>query len=238
MKDEEFIVPVKFRDDRLLILDQTLLPGEEKYIELETKESVWDAILKLKVRGAPAIGVAAAYGLYISVRNSKADKLDEFGREIEAAADYLVTARPTAVNLAWALQRMKQRFASFCMVPDHEDDLLDNLNSLDVPETDLDPEAEFRLVNCSSELLEKILLRDNNRDDRVIELYKALICENIKEDWPDVTPDAILYYKEPDDEYFIIWDYVNAAGEQLTVNLDEELYEDLKTNYISAMRSS
>jgi len=114
MKDEEFIVPVKFRDDRLLILDQTLLPGEEKYIELETKESVWDAILKLKVRGAPAIGVAAAYGLYISVRNSKADKLDEFGREIEAAADYLVTARPTAVNLAWALQRMKQRFASFC----------------------------------------------------------------------------------------------------------------------------
>lgn len=121
------------------------------------------------------------------------------------------------------------------MVPDHEDDLLDNLNSLDVPETDLNPEAEFRLVNCSSELLEKILLRDNNRDDRVIELYKALICENIKEDWPDVTPDAILYYKEPDDEYFIIWDYVNAAGEQLTVNLDEELYEDLKTNYISAM---
>ena len=115
MKDEEFIVPVKFRDDRLLILDQTLLPGEEKYIELETKESVWDAILKLKVRGAPAIGVAAAYGLYISVRNSKAETLDEFGSEIEAAADYLVTARPTAVNLAWALQRMKQRFASLCM---------------------------------------------------------------------------------------------------------------------------
>ena len=115
MKDEEFIVPVKFRDDRLLILDQTLLPGEEKYIELETKESVWDAILKLKVRGAPAIGVAAAYGLYISVRNSKAETLDEFGSEIEAAADYLVTARPTAVNLAWALQRMKQRFAIFCM---------------------------------------------------------------------------------------------------------------------------
>ena len=55
------IVPVKFEDDKMLILDQTKLPGEEVYIEMKTKEDVWDAIFKLKVRGAPAIGVAAAY---------------------------------------------------------------------------------------------------------------------------------------------------------------------------------
>ena len=63
------ITPLKFEDDKLTILDQTLLPGKEEWIELETKEDVWDAIKKLKVRGAPAIGVCAAYGLYISVKD-------------------------------------------------------------------------------------------------------------------------------------------------------------------------
>ena len=67
------IVPVKFEDDKMLILDQTKLPGEEVYIEMKTKEDVWDAIFKLKVRGAPAIGVAAAYGLYISTRSTVTD---------------------------------------------------------------------------------------------------------------------------------------------------------------------
>lgn len=62
-------VPLKFIDDRLFILDQTLLPNEEREIELGTAEEVWDAIKKLKVRGAPAIGVCAAYGLYVSVKN-------------------------------------------------------------------------------------------------------------------------------------------------------------------------
>ena len=63
------IAPVKFEDGKMLILDQTKLPGEEVYIEMKTKEDVWDAIFKLKVRGAPAIGVAAAYGLYISTKD-------------------------------------------------------------------------------------------------------------------------------------------------------------------------
>ena len=57
------ITPVKYTDEKLLILDQTLLPGEERYIEMQTKEDVWEAIYKLRVRGAPAIGVAAGYGL-------------------------------------------------------------------------------------------------------------------------------------------------------------------------------
>ena len=61
------ITPLKFENDKLTILDQTKLPGEEVWIELKTKEDVWDAIKKLKVRGAPAIGVCAAYGLYVSV---------------------------------------------------------------------------------------------------------------------------------------------------------------------------
>ena len=97
------ITPLKFDKDELTILDQTLLPGEEVWIKLETAEDVWDAIKKLKVRGAPAIGVCAAYGLYVSVRKGK----DEGFRElVRSTAEYLNSSRPTAVNLSWALKRM------------------------------------------------------------------------------------------------------------------------------------
>ena len=63
------LVPLKFEDGRLTILDQTRLPNEEVWIELKCKEDVWQAIKELQVRGAPAIGVCAAYGLYVSVRD-------------------------------------------------------------------------------------------------------------------------------------------------------------------------
>lgn len=105
------IAPVKYIDDRMLILDQTKLPGEEVYIEAETKEDIWDAIYHLRVRGAPAIGVAAAYGLYVSVRNFEGS-IQEFEKALTEAKDYLVTARPTAVNLAWALNRMYAKYQS------------------------------------------------------------------------------------------------------------------------------
>lgn len=100
------IVPVRYVDDTLLILDQTKLPGEEVYIEMKTKEDVWDAIFKLKVRGAPAIGVAAAWGLCISVRGLEAGTAAEFAAGVREVADYLNSSRPTAVNLSWALKRM------------------------------------------------------------------------------------------------------------------------------------
>lgn len=99
------IVPLKYKDGKFLILDQTLLPNEEVYIEMKNKEDVWEAIYKLRVRGAPAIGVAAAYGLYVAVRDYEGD-LEGFTAAVKEAKDYLVTARPTAVNLAWALNRM------------------------------------------------------------------------------------------------------------------------------------
>ena len=66
------VSPVFYQFDRLIILDQTLLPGEEKYIYLETKEDVWQAIKKLQVRGAPAIGVCAAYGVYVAIKDAPA----------------------------------------------------------------------------------------------------------------------------------------------------------------------
>ncbi|MBQ1229034.1 MAG: S-methyl-5-thioribose-1-phosphate isomerase [Firmicutes bacterium] len=100
------IAPVKFTGGKMLILDQTKLPGEEVYIEAITKEDVWDAIYHLKVRGAPAIGVAAGYGLYISVRDYQAETAAEFAAYVKETAEYLNSSRPTAVNLSWALKRM------------------------------------------------------------------------------------------------------------------------------------
>lgn len=121
------------------------------------------------------------------------------------------------------------------MAPGHEPALLDQLNSLELPEADIDEEAVFRVVSDGGQLLEKILICDGGRDDRVIELYKALVYENIKEEWPRTRREDILYFLDDEGDYFIIWDYTNAAGEQLTVNIDEELYEELKRDYLPAL---
>ncbi len=106
------IVPAKLNEtnDKLILLDQTLLPEEEKYLELDTKEGVWEAIKRLSVRGAPAIGIAAAYGLYVCLNKFETDSVAELENELEEVSDYLATSRPTAVNLFWALKRMKKRF--------------------------------------------------------------------------------------------------------------------------------
>jgi methylthioribose-1-phosphate isomerase len=96
----------------LRIIDQTLLPGELRQIDLVTAEQVWEAIRALRVRGAPAIGVAAAYGAVIGLRTVLDAERTTFDRRLREVADYLETSRPTAVNLAWALGRMQRVAAS------------------------------------------------------------------------------------------------------------------------------
>ncbi len=108
------IVPVKYENDKLYFLDQTKLPGEEIYYEIKNEEDVWVGINKLKVRGAPAIGVAAAYGLYISIKDYDGESLSELGENLRKVKKYLVTSRPTAVNLEWSLNRMEERFFEYC----------------------------------------------------------------------------------------------------------------------------
>ncbi|MGI6113139.1 MAG: S-methyl-5-thioribose-1-phosphate isomerase [Mahellales bacterium] len=99
---------VNWQDGKLIILDQTRLPLETVYEEITTIEQVWDAIYKLKVRGAPAIGVAAAYGLCLSVMDEKTKEPAEFLYKLKKNAEYLATSRPTAVNLFWALERIEK----------------------------------------------------------------------------------------------------------------------------------
>ncbi|WP_230867035.1 S-methyl-5-thioribose-1-phosphate isomerase [Iocasia frigidifontis] len=106
------VVPATLNDtkDKLVLIDQTLLPNEEKFLELDQVEDIWEAIKKLRVRGAPAIGIAAAFGLYVCSLKSKATTVVDFRKEFEEIRDYLATSRPTAVNLFWALDRMTKRF--------------------------------------------------------------------------------------------------------------------------------
>ena len=100
---------VALRDelDAIEIIDQTLLPRKIETILLKTAEEIWNAIYLLQVRGAPAIGVTAGFGLYILMKHSKAATYDEFMKELQEKSDYLNSSRPTAVNLSWALKRMK-----------------------------------------------------------------------------------------------------------------------------------
>ncbi len=97
---------------RLRMIDQTLLPVELVEIELETVETVWEAIKSLRVRGAPAIGVAAAYGVVLGVRSTISADRAAFDQQLNQVVEYLATSRPTAVNLFWALDRMKARAVS------------------------------------------------------------------------------------------------------------------------------
>ena len=104
-------MPVKtleWKDNKLVLVDQTRLPVELVFFECKELEHVRDAIKRLVVRGAPAIGVAAAYGVVIGTRNSNAIGRDEFLDELDKVVECLSTSRPTAVNLFWALDRMKR----------------------------------------------------------------------------------------------------------------------------------
>lgn len=96
---------VIWKDSQVDLLDQRLLPEEIVYLPLVTKEDVWDSIRVMKVRGAPAIGIAAAYGVVLG--SNKANSIEEWTIQVQEACDYLATSRPTAVNLFWALDRMK-----------------------------------------------------------------------------------------------------------------------------------
>ena len=93
---------------RLVILDQTRLPGEEEWLELNTAEDIYEAIFHLKVRGAPAIGVCAAYGIYILARQIGTEDYGIFLSKFQEYKQYLDASRPTAVNLSWALARMER----------------------------------------------------------------------------------------------------------------------------------
>ena len=104
------IKTIEWKNDVVRIVDQTKLPLELAYEQIENINQMFDAIKILKVRGAPAIGIAAAFGVYLAIRKFPIDgKKSDFLAILQKNADFLASSRPTAVNLFWAIERMKNR---------------------------------------------------------------------------------------------------------------------------------
>ncbi len=135
----------------LVLLDQTKLPGEITFIDCRDIETVWQAIKKLSVRGAPAIGVAAAYGVVIGMQNSADADTTTFDSQLKQTCDYLAGSRPTAINLFWALDRM-QRCATNCADQPSAvrlQNLLDEAKAIEAE----DQEMCAAMGRCGAELL-------------------------------------------------------------------------------------
>ena len=133
----------------LIILDQTRLPNEEVYLELTSREQLFEAITKLRVRGAPAIGIAAAFGYYLCADTDK-DQPDFF-RRMDDAERYLASSRPTAVNLFWALSRMRQTLKRGALLPREE--LIESLRLEAVAIQNEDIENNLRMSETALPLI-------------------------------------------------------------------------------------
>lgn len=112
---------IEWTDEAVVMVDQRLLPVKEIYVKCRTYQEVAEAIREMIIRGAPAIGVAAAMGIALGAKGIKAKTFEEFYREYENICDVMAGTRPTAVNLFWAVDRMKR----FCL--DHKDAAIEKL---------------------------------------------------------------------------------------------------------------
>ena len=114
--------------DAVVMIDQRKLPGEEIYVRCTTAAEVARAIKTMVIRGAPAIGVAAAYGIALGMRGSKATGTQKFAAEFYKTCELMASTRPTAVNLFWAIERMKRTFAAAAETGASVDQIKDRLD--------------------------------------------------------------------------------------------------------------
>ena len=99
---------IAWDDDQIVMIDQRKLPSREVYVRCVTAAQVARAITTMVIRGAPAIGVAAAFGIALEMRRSRATGTKQFTTEFQKTCELLAATRPTAVNLFWGIERMKQ----------------------------------------------------------------------------------------------------------------------------------
>ena len=111
------IETIKWVDGAARIIDQTKLPNAFEYIHCRDVQTMWDAIKRLSVRGAPAIGVAGAFGVVLGANNFKGDDTKKFITHVHAVCDHLSTSRPTAVNLFTMIERMRRVLVSSSALP-------------------------------------------------------------------------------------------------------------------------
>ncbi len=99
---------ISYEKGEVRIIDQTKLPLKKTFITIDSKEEMWDAIKQLKIRGAPAIGIAAAFGIYLGIRDFKGNSTVLFRQTLDEVCAYIGSSRPTAVNLFWAINRIRK----------------------------------------------------------------------------------------------------------------------------------
>src|SRR5438270_2613823 len=121
------IKTLEWTDAGVRFIDQTKLPTEEVYVTCKTYQEVATAITTMVVRGAPAIGVAAAMGVALGAHDAQANTVAELRMQFEKICDALAATRPTAVNLFWAIRRMKDKFAEVASHP-----MAENSNELTI----------------------------------------------------------------------------------------------------------
>lgn len=148
------LTTIEYQDNELMILDQTQLPRKVHYKTLDTVEQVYEAIQKLEVRGAPLIGVAAAYGVVVGIREYRNSPVIQ--KQVRRVCGYLEESRPTAVNLHWALNRMLKK-----------------------AEATADAEQVFEELVAEAQLIHQ---EDITINKRLGEQTYALIQERIKDD--------------------------------------------------------
>jgi len=122
---------IEWKNGRVRLIDQTKLPLEECYIETDDYQVVCDAIYRLAIRGAPAIGVAGAYACVLAAKKIDSDKTDDFVEEFLVKADEIAATRPTAINLMWGVRQLKEKAANFSgKIVDLQSALLDLANEI------------------------------------------------------------------------------------------------------------
>src|SRR5918994_1481218 len=114
---------IALEDDCVVMVDQRKLPADEVYVRCKTAVEVAKAIKTMVIRGAPAIGVAAAMGIALGMEKSKATGTKQFAVEFQKTCDVMAATRPTAVNLFWAIERMKRSFSEGALAGESVDQL-------------------------------------------------------------------------------------------------------------------
>ena len=119
---------IAWHDDDIIMIDQRKLPVEEIYVRCRTAAEVARAIKTMVIRGAPAIGVAAAMGIALGTRKSRTTGTQKLAAEFYKICELMASTRPTAVNLFWAIDRMKRAFAAAAEAGDSVDQIKDELD--------------------------------------------------------------------------------------------------------------
>ncbi len=144
------IRPIKWENDQLVLLDQRLLPAKEHYLQYEDVIDVANAITEMVVRGAPAIGVTAAYGVVLAVRNQNPEQNSNWQSDVEVDLKTLADARPTAINLRWAIDRMRKVIAALKPGEEPIEILLQEAKLIHQQ----DIEANYKISDLAAEMLE------------------------------------------------------------------------------------